>query len=146
MWIKKPYDGDFKITSPFGYRIHPITGKRKLHTGIDIGLPKGTEVFSPVGGQVIVSKEQKDEHGKSTGYGKYIAIYHKTDRGTHCQFRFAHLSKLLVKTSQYIVAGQLIGLSGNSGGSTGAHLHYEIRIQNEKGFIPQDPKQYTDFA
>jgi murein DD-endopeptidase MepM/ murein hydrolase activator NlpD len=114
-----------KITSDFGFR---HWGKRmKMHEGIDIGAPVGTVVKAPAAGTVIFV-------GSKRGYGKTVMI----DHGGSIQTLFAHNSKLLVKEGDKVNKGDIISLTGNSGHSTGPHLHYEVL----KGGEHVDPAAY----
>jgi murein DD-endopeptidase MepM/ murein hydrolase activator NlpD len=107
------------ITSRFGYRTHPILGKREFHKGSDMKAKLFTEVYATANGVV----EYAGYHRKS-GYGRLIII----DNAYGFKTYFAHLGKINVKHGQVIQKGDLIGLSGNSGISNGPHLHYEIRF------------------
>ena len=111
-----PLKARTRLTSSFGYRIHPITKVRKFHKGIDLSGKWGNTVYSAQGGQVIKATE-------IPGYGKIIIIKHYRGYST----LYAHLSKILVKRGQKIVAHAPIGRIGNTGISTGTHLHFEIR-------------------
>jgi len=118
-----------KVASPFGMRKHPILRKYKMHNGLDLSAKKGTKVLSPGKGKVIyvgytrtAGKHIKIDHG----YG-YISIY-------------AHLSKTLVKKGQKVKHGDIIGLVGSTGRSTGAHLHYEIQVDGK----PVNPEYFFD--
>ena len=113
------------VTSEFGYRTSPISGKWKFHAGVDLAAPVGTEVFACKSGKVIVTNENHEI------YGKYIDIKHDGNTVS----RYAHLSKILVKKGQIVSTGQTIGLVGTTGASTGPHLHFEVR---ENG-SPKDP-------
>ena len=105
-----------RISSGFGMRYHPIYKVRKFHTGIDIVATKGTPVYAA--GNGVVSRK-----GYSSGYGYYIEIQHAGG------FRslYAHLSKTFVNAGDSIVIATQIACVGNTGVSTGSHLHYEIR-------------------
>lgn len=120
-----------KITSGFGLRIHPITGVESGHNGIDIAAPIGTPVYSPISGVVSLVNVHK------TG-GKQVAIENKQ---TGVRVGFAHLSAQLVALGQVVTQGQLIARSGNTGASTGPHLHFTYTINGQK----VDPTQYLDF-
>ena len=113
-----PADG--WITSPFGYRRDPFTGKRRFHEGLDISNRKGSPVVAPADGIVVFI-------GRKGGYGNMIAISH----GFGITTRYGHLSKILVKLGEQVQRGDIIGEIGNSGRSTGPHLHYEVRINNK---------------
>ncbi len=123
-----------KISSPFGLRVHPITGKSKIHTGVDLKANIGTPVKASASGTVTKASY-------FSGYGNYININHAGGLKT----AYAHLSKILVKNGQYVKQGQIIAYSGNSGNSTGPHLHYEVmkngRHINPLSFVPKQPKR-----
>jgi len=103
-----------KITSKFGPR------RRRMHQGIDVKVYIGDTIRSAFSGKVRVVKNQ----GRRTGYGKYIIIRHENGLETV----YGHLSKQLVHEDQYVEAGEVIGLGGNTGRSTGSHLHFETRF------------------
>lgn len=103
-----------KITSKFGPR------RRRMHNGIDVKVYIGDTIRSAFSGKVRVVKNQ----GRRVGYGKYVIIRHENGLETV----YAHLSKQLVKEDQYVEAGEVIGLGGNTGRSTGSHLHFETRF------------------
>jgi len=105
------------ITSSFGYRYDPYTGDRTMHKGIDIANQVGTPVSTPADGQVI-SVEYNPQ------YGKIIQI----DHGNSILTRYAHLNEISVSEGEKVIRGQKIGKLGNSGRSTGPHLHYEIEV------------------
>lgn len=113
--IIMPVDG--QLTSDFGYRIHPIYGTNLLHGGIDIGVESGTPVKAALPGVV-----------KDTGYnssaGNFVTLSHSGKVDT----KYAHLSEVSVAKDETVSQGQTIALSGNTGVSTGPHLHFEIRI------------------
>ena len=115
-----PTKGDY-IGSRFGMRMHPILKIRKMHAGIDFVVNTGASVYAPGNGKVVFI-------GRNGGYGLEIEI----DHGFGYRTRYAHLSKALVKRGQKIKRGDLIAKSGNSGLSTGPHLHYEISHNGRK--------------
>lgn len=123
-----PLKEDYPITSNFGYRIHPITKKKKLHAGTDIGAPKGTHVVAAGSGVVITAKYWG-------GYGNAVMI----DHGNGMWTLYAHLNKIRVKEGDKVKMGQHIGDVGTTGSSTGYHLHYEVRKNSE----PVDAMKYT---
>ncbi|MBD2325600.1 M23 family metallopeptidase [Alkalinema sp. FACHB-956] len=126
-----------EITSIFGWRIHPITGDQRMHTGTDIGAPMGTPVLAALTGRVLLA----DLLG---GYGLTVALEH--NNGTQ-QTLYAHLSELFVKPGEVIQKGTVIGLVGSTGNSTGPHLHFELRQQTEDGsWVAQDAGQELEFA
>jgi murein DD-endopeptidase MepM/ murein hydrolase activator NlpD len=113
----KPIDGF--ISSQFGMREHPIYKRPIFHAGTDFSAPVGTKVIATADGTVAFS-------GFDKGYGKKVVIEH----GNGYQTIYAHLSKAVIRQGQHIRRGDIIAFSGNSGLSTGPHLHYEIRKDN----------------
>jgi murein DD-endopeptidase MepM/ murein hydrolase activator NlpD len=109
-----------RVISGFGMRMHPIFGVMRFHTGIDIAAPYGTLVKAADGGEVI-------KVGYFGGYGNAIVIYHGGGFATW----YAHLSSIRVSVGQFVDRGQVIGLVGSTGWSTGPHLHFEVRINGE---------------
>lgn len=106
------------VTSPYGYRIHPVTGRQRFHSGIDIGAPYGTSIYAANSGTVVVS-------GYNTGgYGNYVVISHGGGYST----LYAHCSSLLVSAGQQVSKGQVIATCGSTGMSTGPHIHFEIQL------------------
>lgn len=106
-----------RLTSRFGMRRGPISGSYRMHRGIDLAAAAGTPVTAPASGVVAYSDW-------SGGYGMIVAL----DHGDGVQTRFAHLSRLLVSPGQRVNKGQLLGLVGSTGRSTGPHLHYELHV------------------
>lgn len=117
-----------RFTSPFGYRIHPISRVRKLHTGQDIGAPSGTPIVAAKNGRVSFA-------GRRGGYGNCIII----DHGGGVATLYAHQSRLAVGAGTQVSQGQVIGYVGSTGASTGPHLHWEVRINGS----PVNPIPYT---
>ena len=111
-----PLPGYYRLTSLFGYRIHPITGKAHSHTGIDIPAPGGTPIKAAKSGQVVTS-------ARHYSYGEYVVIDHGNGNST----LYAHMSSRAVSEGQMVTQGQVIGYVGTSGSSTGNHLHLEVR-------------------
>ncbi len=116
-----------RVQSGFGYRIHPIFGTRRFHSGIDIVASYGTLVKAADGGQVV-------QAGYFGGYGYSVMLYHGGGFATW----YAHLSSINVSVGQFVERGQVIGLVGSTGWSTGPHLHFEVRING----TPQNPLAY----
>jgi murein DD-endopeptidase MepM/ murein hydrolase activator NlpD len=113
-----------QIVSGFGYRIHPVFGINRFHSGIDIAAPYGTPVKAAAGGEVI-------QAGYFGGYGYSVMLYHGGGYATW----YAHLSSIKVSIGQMVERGKSVGNIGSTGWSTGPHLHFEIRIKG----APQDP-------
>ncbi|MCI4590157.1 M23 family metallopeptidase [Sphingobium sp. BYY-5] len=105
------------LTSNFGVRSDPFNGGARMHKGIDIPGPVGTPIYATADG--VVSRA-----GWASGYGNLVQITH----GGGMETRYGHMSKLLVAANSYVKRGQLIGLMGSTGRSTGSHLHYEVRV------------------
>ena len=124
--------------SGFGFRIDPIYKTQQMHTGMDFTANKGTEVYATGDGFVEEIEQQK------WGYGNCIIINH----GYGYKTRYAHLSAFKIKKGQKIKRGELIGLVGSTGKSTGPHLHYEVEVNGQKvnpiGYYHSDlsPKQF----
>lgn len=111
-----------RIASGYGMRIHPVFKVRKMHTGMDFTAPTGTEIHSTGDGKVVkVISERR-------GYGKQVVI----DHGYGYRTRYAHMSKFNVRVGQKIKRGDVIGYVGNTGTSTGPHLHYEVEKNGAK--------------
>ncbi|MFN4219300.1 MAG: murein hydrolase activator EnvC family protein [bacterium] len=115
------------ITSYFGYRVHPIWGGTRFHSGIDIGAPYGAPIYAAADGVVIFA-------GWYYGYGNTIII----DHGSGISTLYAHCSSISVYKGQVVSKGQVIGRVGSTGNSTGPHLHFEIQINGQ----PVNPLNY----
>ena len=111
-----PLPGYYRLSSQFGYRIHPITGKPHSHTGIDVPAPGGTSILAAKSGQVVTSAYHYS-------YGNYVVIDHGNGNST----LYAHMSSRAVSEGQMVTQGQVIGYVGTTGSSTGNHLHFEVR-------------------
>nr|WP_298412908.1 peptidoglycan DD-metalloendopeptidase family protein [uncultured Halomonas sp.] len=120
---RHPFSGDYRISSSFNLRRkHPISGRVSPHRGTDFAMRTGTPVKSPASGRVVKAAYQKG------GAGNYLVIRHDNGYKT----RYMHLSKRLVREGERVKMGQQIALSGNTGGSTGPHLHYEVMVNNRQ--------------
>lgn len=128
-------DAVFKVSSHYGWRNHPKTGERKMHNGMDLAAPIGTEVLSTADGIVTEVGYSKE------GYGNHVVIKH----GNQYVTKYAQLSKMKVTVGDQVEKGQVIALSGNSGQSTGPHLHYEV-YKNGKTADPKDFIRNYTFA
>ena len=115
------------VSSSYGYRMHPIYKTRKFHAGMDFTGAIGTPIYATGNGTVITSQFDK-------GYGRHVII----DHGFNYKTVYAHMDKALVKKGQKVKRGDIIGYIGNTGLSTGPHLHYEVR-KNDK---PLDPVNF----
>jgi murein DD-endopeptidase MepM/ murein hydrolase activator NlpD len=118
-----------RITSTFGYRRHPIWGGINLHTGLDIAAPYGKPITAADKGEVIFS-------GWWGGYGKALVI----DHGRGYTTVYGHMSRIYMQAGQTVDKGQVIGLVGSTGFSTGPHLHFEVRVNGR----PVDPSQFLN--
>ena len=125
----KPIEGNFKINSGFGKRMHPLFKRMKFHSGIDFKAPIGTPVLATADGEVSISKNDKNQ-----GHGKHIVLQHDDEFKT----MYSHLSKLNVNVGDKIKKGDVIGLVGTTGVSTAPHLHYEVIKDGKK----VDPIEY----
>ena len=112
------------VVSSFGWRVHPVLGIRQHHDGIDIDVPEGTTVYASAGGEVYF-------YGEQSGYGNVLILEH--DGGFITMY--GHLKSSLVTKGQYVEKGQKVAISGNTGISSGPHLHFEMR----NGEFPIDP-------
>jgi len=115
------------VTSGFGLRVSPFTGLREKHEGYDIGARHGSDVRATADGVVVVQ-------GRETGYGNMVEL----DHGYGMRTRYGHNSKNLVKVGDRVKRGQVIAQVGNTGRSTGPHVHYEVLLNG----VPVNPKNY----
>lgn len=118
-----------RVSSPYGYRVHPVLRYRTMHDGVDLAAPTGTEVYATGNGTVVKA-------GKEPTYGNVIEINH----GFGYRTCYAHLSKIFVHVGDSVKRGQTIGYVGSTGRSTGPHLHYEVRYRG----TPVNPESYYD--
>ena len=119
------------ITSLFGFRVHPISGDYRFHSGTDIGAEHGTPVLAAQSGTVVSA----DYAG---GYGLMVVLNHKVE-GTELESRYAHLSDILVEPGTKVRKGDVIGLVGSTGNSTGPHLHFEMLQNTADGWVLINP-------
>ena len=115
------------VTSDFGSRLDPYTSERVMHAGLDIAGPHGKEIVSPSDGTVVFA-------GLEGGYGNVLVI----DHGYGIKTRYGHLSFIKVKSGERIKRGDIVANMGNTGRSTGPHLHYEVRVNG----IAQNPRKF----
>ncbi|PSV52692.1 M23 family metallopeptidase [Photobacterium sp. GB-1] len=125
-----------QLTSGFGTRVHPITKQRKRHDGLDFAAKSGTPIYAPA--DAVIEKAKSSKHG----YGNQLILNHAMGFVS----TYSHMSKFNVKAGQFVNKGELIGWTGNSGLSTGPHLHYEIHFLgkplNPRPFVNWDIKNF----
>lgn len=130
----KPLKASYRISSPFGWRIHPISGEKKFHSGLDMATATANiPVYAPANGKVAALGNQGN-----SGLGKYITLDNGTIDGKKVSSVYGHLNDFAVATNQMVYTGQLIGFVGSTGYSTGPHLHFTVK---ENG-SPVDPTKY----
>ena len=118
--LRKPLNGELRLSSGFGYRVDPFLGKPALHSGVDLLDDYGEPVRATAGGTIVAA-------GPSGGYGNIVELEHGSGYST----RYGHLSQISVTPGQKIAPGTVLGRVGSTGRSTGAHLHYEVRADGE---------------
>jgi murein DD-endopeptidase MepM/ murein hydrolase activator NlpD len=119
------------ITSGFGYRSDPFDGEGAFHAGLDFKAPMGSPIFAAARGRVAFV-------GQRNGYGNCVEI----DHGNGLRTRYAHMSAFRTRVSDLVMAGQLIGAVGSTGRSTGPHLHFEVRLNDQ----PVNPRPFLEVA
>ena len=129
-WLSPPVAGA-RISSQYGYRIHPILGYRKLHAGTDFAAPCGTPITAAADGTVVTA-------GWGGGFGNLVVVAHGDIGGSSLATAYAHQSRLAVSAGQQVSRGQVIGYIGTTGSSTGCHLHLETRVAG----TPVNPMRY----
>lgn len=112
------------VTSSYGYRVHPISGGKNYHTGVDIGMAQGTEILAGHDGTVTLASE-------AGGYGLCITIEGEAYEGHTLTTKYGHCSQILVSVGQEVKAGDVIGKVGSTGNSTGPHLHLEVLVDGQ---------------
>jgi murein DD-endopeptidase MepM/ murein hydrolase activator NlpD len=116
-----------QVTSPFGWRRHPIFGVRKFHTGVDLAGPNHSAIRAADSGSVLYT-------GWYGGYGKVVIISHGNGMAT----LYAHMSRTAAEVGQNVSKGDVIGYEGTTGFSTGPHLHFEVRVNG----TPNNPLNF----
>ena len=124
------------ITSAFGWRIHPISGESRFHSGTDLGAPMGAPVVAAFGGKVQIA----DLMG---GYGLAVVLRHNKDTE---ETLYGHLSEIFVKPGDIVKQGDVIGRVGSTGYSTGPHLHFEFHKLTPQGWVTLDPGQSLEYS
>lgn len=112
------------VTSYYGYRVHPISGEKNYHTGVDIGMAQGTEILAGHDGTVTMA-------GNAGGYGLCVAIEGEAYEGHTLTTKYGHCSQILVSVGQEVKAGDVIAKVGSTGNSTGPHLHLEVLVNGQ---------------
>jgi murein DD-endopeptidase MepM/ murein hydrolase activator NlpD len=123
------------ISSPYGWRIHPLTGNRRFHAGQDLAAPSGTPIVAVANGRVVLA----NWHG---GYGKAVIIEHDGK----LQTLYGHMSEIFVQEGQEIKQGTVIGQVGSTGASSGPHLHFETKLPTADGWVAVDPAEDLRYA
>jgi murein DD-endopeptidase MepM/ murein hydrolase activator NlpD len=126
--VRTPLD-KLAVDSPYGYRVHPIFGETRLHTGADLNAPMGTAIRAAAAGKVVMAESED-------GYGNVLVI----DHGNQVATAYAHMSSFGVKVGDVVARGQIIGKAGATGYATGPHLHFEYRVAG----APIDPMPLVD--
>ena len=126
-----PVLGEAFASSGFGWRLHPVLGMWRMHAGRDFAAPEGAPVVAALSGSVLSS-------GLAGGYGIAVELEHANPRR---RTLYGHLSEIYVRPGQRVRQGEVIGRVGNTGLSTGPHLHFELRRSNGSGWIAVDPTQ-----
>ncbi|KGY12158.1 peptidase M23 [Vibrio tubiashii] len=130
--------GDVRMSSGFGKRVHPISGVAKMHRGLDFAANTGTKIYSPADGVVEVTRSS------NKGSGNFLRLQHSFGFSSS----YSHLKQFKVKSGEFVKKGQLIAISGNSGLSSGPHLHYEVRFVgralNPRFFVEWDLNNFED--
>ncbi|MCT0231461.1 M23 family metallopeptidase [Synechococcus sp. CS-1324] len=124
-----PLIGSAVTTSNFGWRLHPVLGNWLMHAGRDLAAPEGTPVVAALTGRVVSS-------GLAGGYGLAVELEHD---GPKRRTLYGHLSELFVKEGEWVKQGTVIGRVGSTGLSTGPHLHFELRLPENGGWVAIDP-------
>jgi murein DD-endopeptidase MepM/ murein hydrolase activator NlpD len=122
-------------SSPYGWRIHPLTGNRRFHAGQDLAAPSGTPIVAVANGRVVLA----NWHG---GYGKAVIIEHNG----RLQTLYGHMSEVFVQEGQEIKQGTVIGQVGSTGASSGPHLHFETKLPTAEGWVTVDPAEDLRYA
>lgn len=126
-----PLDPVHRVSSGYGFRTHPVLREKKLHRGLDFAVPEGSPVRATADGIVSLASS-------GASLGKFVTLRHAYGFST----LYAHLSQSMVKAGQVLRKGDVLGLSGNTGLSTGAHLHYELSYLG----TPLNPRPFLDWA
>ncbi len=118
--LEVPLHAPYRISSGYGWRVHPVYGSRKFHNGIDMAVPVGTLIYAPQSGKVTKVAENRRS-------GKFMTV----DHGQGVQTTYCHLDVTEVPRGEHVAHGQIIARSGNTGASTGPHLHWIIKVDGQ---------------
>lgn len=132
--MRMPFKSGFRVSSPYGRRLDPLTGDMTWHSGIDlVGADKN--VLAVVGGDVLKSRIVTDMNDRTWEWGNYVSVYGDDGR----VYYYCHLAERTVEQGGRIETGQRIGIEGASGRVTGVHLHFEVR--NPSSMVSEDPSE-----
>lgn len=129
-----PVPGSYRLSSTYGYRTDPVSGRSAFHEGVDFSMPVGNPIYVTGDGtveSVVINRSR-------IGYGSYVMV----DHGFGYKTRYAHMEDIAVKAGQTLKRGEIVGVSGNTGKSTGPHLHYEVIYRGR----PVNPYNYYDLS
>lgn len=126
----------YRISSKFGKRIHPVTGKEQYHNGVDIACPVGTVLKNTVGMATCIKVGFDDINGN------FLRLQHDNGMVTS----YAHLHKVICKEGEQVTPGEIFALTGNTGRGTGAHVHFRVRVPDKESLVDVDPEKYFEFA
>jgi murein DD-endopeptidase MepM/ murein hydrolase activator NlpD len=119
-FLKNPAPG-YPVTSQYGWRTHPISGTRRMHTGTDFGVPCGNAVYAAADGVVVSS-------GVAGGYGNRVVLSHGKSNGASIATTYNHNTRNVVRAGQTVKEGDTVAMAGTTGSSTGCHLHFEVMV------------------
>lgn len=132
----KPFGGSFKILSSFGERIDPVTKEKKIHKGIDFACPEGTPIRAVLDGRILRSGwESEADHKQGYGLRIWQECHYNKDI---ILIVYAHLKEIHKREGEFVSQSGIIGISGNTGKSTGPHLHIGARIKDTSTFLDFD--------
>jgi murein DD-endopeptidase MepM/ murein hydrolase activator NlpD len=139
----KPFGGQFRVSSPFGIRIDPITGEKKMHNGIDFACPEGTPIRAILDGKIMISGWEND-NDHHQGYGLRIWQECPYTNKEKLLIVYAHLKEIYKFKGEWVDQSGIVGMSGNTGKSTGAHFHLGARIKDTGTFLDFEFEEGAD--
>ena len=134
--MKMPYDGDFRVASEYGARIDPINGESAFHGGIDLVSLGSRAIKCVEDGIVLRSRIVTDKTNRTSEWGNYVSV-----QSGERTYYYCHMSERLVSAGDQVRAGDVLGIEGSTGRSTGSHLHLEVRI----GDKTLDPPTFSEY-